>query len=299
VGWVGQRLSIKWNVPWVLEVCDLWPDFPIQMGALPRPTHTPLRALERRLYASASRIVTLSPDMTEHVEAQGFGGKAETSYGGTASPKVAPSAPWKARVDAKKRLLYAGTLGRANAIPLLLSAAEQLAGRDDHEFVFLGSGFHEPDVRRAADRLPNVRFMGTVPRRETHRWFAEADLSLVPFLPLPVLRANSPSKLYDSLGAGTPVLVTNSGWTRDLVERHGLGWYASSDDAAGFARTVEALLDNPAQLREAAVRTRTFSHDPRHALLFDRDAQAEQYLDLFTDVLGEPRSGSGIARRAA
>jgi glycosyltransferase involved in cell wall biosynthesis len=225
--------------------------------------------------------------MSAHVNALGYASKTHTSYGGT---QCDPHAPVSAAPDRKKKmLLYAGTLGRANAIPLLVSAAETLAHRDDHEFVFLGSGYHAATVRQAADRLPNVRFLGEQPSADMHRWFCQADLSLVTFGALPVLAANSPSKLYDSLAAGTPVVVNSSGWTRALVERTGAGWFLPPDDPEAFARGIARLLDDPERLRRASDQALAFARDPSNALMFSRDAQAEQYLDLFEQVLAEQR----------
>ena len=269
----------------MFEVRDLWPDFPIQMGAIPSTLHEPARRLERSLYQSASRIMTLSPDMTQHVADLGFAGKVETSFGG-ADAKDASSSPL-GRTTANKRstLLYAGTLGRANAIPMLLETAERLASRDDHTFVFMGSGYYADAVQAAAERLPNVRFVGEIPRHETAEWFAKADLSLVTFEPLSVLKSNSPSKLYDSLSVGTPPVVTNSGWTRELVEKHRMGWYCSSENVDTFSSCLSALLDSPQHIADAGKRALTFARAPSHRLLFDREAQAEQYLSIFESIV--------------
>ena len=55
-----------------------------------------------------------------------------------------------------------------------------------------------------------------------------------------MLDANSPAKLYDALAVGTPVVVTNNGWTRALVEREGCGWYVPAGDAVALARRLHA-----------------------------------------------------------
>ena len=60
------------SVPFVFDVKDLWPDFPAQMGGLPRPLLPAFYRLERWLYHRAAHVDTLSPDMTAHVEAAGI-----------------------------------------------------------------------------------------------------------------------------------------------------------------------------------------------------------------------------------
>ncbi|MEL7171243.1 MAG: glycosyltransferase, partial [Bacteroidota bacterium] len=67
VGWAALRVARHFGVPFVFEVRDLWPDFPVEMGALPKLLARPLYALERRLYREAAHVVGVSPDMTAHI----------------------------------------------------------------------------------------------------------------------------------------------------------------------------------------------------------------------------------------
>ena len=54
--------SLRWRAPLVFEVRDLWPEAPIQMGALRNPLAQRLaRALERFVYARSARLIALSP----------------------------------------------------------------------------------------------------------------------------------------------------------------------------------------------------------------------------------------------
>ncbi len=300
VAWAGSVLARRWKIPWVFEVCDLWPEFPIQMGVVPRALQSPLRGFERALYDRADRVIAFSPDMTAHIADMGFEEKTETTYGGTEASRFDRPDVHDIKQSRKLTLLYAGTLGRANAIPLLLETAERLSHRADHEFVFLGDGYYREQVQNAADKLGNVRFLGTLPLEQTAYWFRRADLSLVSFEPLPVLAANSPSKIYDSLASGTPALVTNSGWTRDLVERNGVGWYCPSADAVGFSRCVASLIDQPLALQAAGERAYRLARHSDYALMFDRNAQARQYEKVFLDVTGNSeRAGENSAQASS
>jgi glycosyltransferase involved in cell wall biosynthesis len=112
-----------------------------------------------------------------------------------------------------------------------------------------------PLVAAAAARWPGrIRLVGGQPRHAIFNWFALADVSVVSFLGLPVLDANSPAKLYDSLAVGTPVVVTNQGWTKELVEREGCGWYVPADNAAALANQLQTVLSQPELLLEAGQR---------------------------------------------
>ncbi len=260
--WAAAQVARWRRVPWVFEVQDLWPAFPIAMGAVPTAlARQQLYRLEKRLYQSARHILPLSPDMARYVTDLGISAdKVTTVLNGTdlelaarATPEAVAAVRLAQALAGKRVVLYAGTFGRANDIPTLVAAAEAIAAEDsDTVWIFLGHGFFEPLVAAAAARWPGrIRLVGGQARHAVFAWFALADISLVSFLGLPVLDANSPAKLYDSLAVGTPVVVTNAGWTKALVEEHRCGWYVPAGDAEALATRLRELLKQPEQLAAA------------------------------------------------
>lgn len=276
--------------PWVFEVTDLWPDFPIQMGAVPTaPLQNALYALERHLYRSAAHVVPLSPDMSAHVRRLAPETPVTTVEYGTdlalvdAADDALPPALARAldaAVEDRTMILYAGSFGRANDLPTLLDAARRLRSRAaDVCFVFVGSGYDAPRVAAAAASLPHVVQLDPQPYRRSLALFRRADLSLVSFVDRPVLATNAPTKLFDSLSAGTPVIVTNDGWTRALVERHGCGWYVPPSSPQALARRIDALLDDTAALRTAGTRGRDVARRR-----FDRERNVDRLATLLERV---------------
>ena len=268
--WAAARVAARRRVPWVFEVQDLWPAFPVAMGAVPTVlARQQLFALEKRLYRSAQHVLPLSPDMTRYITDLGVpAAKVTTVLNGTdldlaarATPAAVAALRQAEGLEGKKVVLYAGTFGRANDIPTLVAAAEAQAAADpDAVWLFLGHGYYEPLVAAAAGRWPGrIRLVGGQPRHAVFAWFALADVAVVSFLALPVLDANSPAKLYDALAVGTPVVVTNRGWTKTLVEAHGCGWYTPAGDAPRLVACLCGLLAQPAQLQAAGQRGRALA----------------------------------------
>ena len=262
--WAAAQVARWRKVPWVFEVQDLWPEFPIAMGAVPNPlARKALYMLEKSLYNSARHILPLSPDMTAHIQKLGIPAeKLTTSLNGTdyelATSALAadPAALRKAEgLIGRRVVLYAGTFGRANDIPTLLAAAVQLAEHcPDVVWLFMGHGFYYEEVQRAAVRHAFIRVLQPQPRHAVFRWFRLAEVSIVSFLGLPVLDANSPAKLYDSLVVDTPVIVTNQGWTKALVEQESCGWYVHASDAGALANQLKEVLAQPEMLQAAGQR---------------------------------------------
>ena len=288
--WAAARVAQRWRVPWVFEVQDLWPSFPVAMGAVPTAwARQQLFALEKRLYASAAHIVPLSPDMSHYVTGLGIPEhKITTLLNGTdldLAARATPLAVAELRrtqgLAGRQVVLYAGTFGRANDMPTVIAAAEALVATDPGVvFLFLGHGYYEQLVVAAATRWPGrIRLVGGQPRHAVFSWFALADVAVVSFLSLPVLDTNSPAKLYDALAVGTPVVVTNNGWTKTLVAQHACGWYAPAGDAAALVARLRAILADPAGSAEAGNRGRALA-----AREFDRRLLAQRMQRILEGV---------------
>jgi glycosyltransferase involved in cell wall biosynthesis len=287
--WAASRVAERRRIPWVFEVQDLWPSFPVQMGAVPgKWLKQRLYAAETKLYRHADHIITLSPDMASYIhQTGGSPSNVTTLLNGTDLDLLAAS-PEPEELALRQRfglsdrqvVLYAGTYGRANDIPLLIEAARRLQSRPEICFVFTGAGFHEPLLHEAAKELPSVVVVPPQPRQHIFSWFKLARLSLVPFLDLPVLNANSPAKFFDSLAAGTPVVVTNRGWTKAFVEQHACGWYSPADNSEALAACISRALADPGALAAAGKRGQTVA-----AQQFDRQRQAVEVEQILERVV--------------
>ena len=275
------------GVPWIFEVRDLWPDFPIQMGAIPWPAaQHALYGLEFALYRSAAQVVTLSPAMEQHVRAGAPSASVHTNMYGADLERVdaisgddLDTLRQKFGLDRRFLVLYAGSFGRANAIPTLLDAARRLSDRSDVRVAFAGSGHHADRVEAAARDHPHIRRLPPLPYPQALALFRLADVSLVSFRDRPILSTNAPAKFFDSCAAGTPVVVTNPGWITRFVKRHGCGWHVPTEDPGALAARLRTLLDAPDVLTDAGRRAATVARQR-----FDRAALMDDYATLVERV---------------
>lgn len=226
-GLVGAR---RQRARFVLEVRDLWPEAPIELGMLPRPLHVPAKMLERVGYRSADHVIALSPGMAEGV----------TAVTPTASVSVVPNASDIRSPDPDERertraalgvaedqllFVYAGSLGRIYDPGWLVRLAAVLADLG-HRLVVAGDGSEREDaMAQLASRgidAPSV-FVGPIPRRDVAALLGAADVAVSSVLSHRTLRHASINKIFDALGAGLPVLMNHGGWLADEVVRHGAG----------------------------------------------------------------------------
>ena len=67
-GWIGLWAKRKMALPYIFEVRDLWPEAPIQVGAIKNPLLIRyLRGLEKKIYQEALSLVALSPGIATHL----------------------------------------------------------------------------------------------------------------------------------------------------------------------------------------------------------------------------------------
>lgn len=146
--------------------------------------------------------------------------------------------------------LYLGTLNRLRRLDKLIEAFAQFRSREGQGVLaFVGQGPSPADreflERRARECcvLDFVCFVGRVPRSETHRYVAAADIGFSYFPPIALFRQNSPIKVMEFLASGLPVVCSDQPDQTKIVHECEGGIVVSSDKAEDFARAMrEALM---------------------------------------------------------
>jgi glycosyltransferase involved in cell wall biosynthesis len=264
--------AARWRVPLVWEVRDLWPEAPIQMGALRHPLlRRAARALERLVYRRSARLVALSPGIRAGIVAAGATAERVTLVPNAADldlfrPGAAPE---------RFRVSYFGTMGEANDVSAAVEAARLLP---DVEFVLMGDGKRRAELEQGAPA--NVTFTGpAADKREVAELAAGSSACLTLFKDVPVLATNSPNKLFDTFAAGRPAIVNMDGWMRELVERNEAGVYVRAGDARELAEKVAWLRDHPEQVERMGHNARALAERE-----FDRDELAARALAVLEEA---------------
>jgi glycosyltransferase involved in cell wall biosynthesis len=257
--------SLRWRAPLVFEVRDLWPEAPIQMGALRNPLAQRLaRALERLVYARSTRLIALSPG----IEAQLPAGRTRLVPNAADLDLFDPAPP-----AGPFQVAYFGAMGEANDLTAVLEAARLVP---DVPFVLMGDGKRRASLQRAAP--PNVSFR-TGSKTDVARLAAESSACLTLFKDVPVLATNSPNKLFDTFAAGRAAIVNMDGWMRELVEKDDAGVYVPAGDAGALAERVAWLRDNPDEVRRMGANARALAERE-----FSRDDLAARALAVLEEA---------------
>lgn len=287
IGYVAMRLKAKKKWPYVFEVRDLWPEFPIQIGAIKNKLAIwYLRRLERHIYERSEHVVALSPGMQEGVIAAGTPKEKTSMIPNMSKPdKFFPREPnmdiaQKFGIDTNKfNVIHFGSMGRANGLKYIIDTAKVLQdkGETDINFVFLGDGATCPMLKKQVEeqKLRNVQFLGNHPMDVVSDIVNLCDASITSFLNLPILQTNSPNKLFDSLSAGKPIIVNSAGWTKDLVEKDDCGFFVDPGNPSDFADKLMVYKDDKETLERWGKNARRLSEE-----VFDKEILAARVADV-------------------
>ncbi|HWE28695.1 MAG TPA: glycosyltransferase family 4 protein, partial [Polyangia bacterium] len=303
VGIAGAWLSTVKGVPFVFDVRDLWPRSIVEVGAMraESPIVKALELLERSLYRRAHHIVVVTHSFVDEIAAHGIPRErisVVTNGVDLDLFRPRPSAAARRALGLPMNgvlVSYIGTHGLAHGLDTALDAAALLAGEPIH-FLFVGEGAEKAALQKRANErgLTNVIFWNQRPRTEIAEILAASDVCLVLLRNLPLFRTVLPSKLFEIMGAGRPILSTVDGEARTVLEDAGAGVFVPPEDPQQLAQAIRQLAADPerrSQLGAAGLR-----HVEAH---YSRPALAQSYLKVLEDVIAPTAHEPSMVREAS
>ena len=272
--------------PFVFELRDLWPESIKAVGAMQESAV--IRFLERVelfLYRHAARVVSVTESFKRTLVTRGVdAGKIDVITNGVDIDRFSPR-PKDAELEHILGLQgcfvsgYVGTHGMAHALETLLNAAQQVAQRPDGghiRILLLGDGANKTGLQAqaAAMGLANVIFISSVAKDQVARYWSLLDVSIIHLRSIELFTTVIPSKLFECMGMGLPVVHGVRGESADIVTREGVGVPFEPENAGQLADLLMQLSADPAAL--AVYRERCLQAASR----YDRKALATRMLQI-------------------
>lgn len=280
----------------VMNVSDVWPGTALrvglEMGAIPSAL---LHRLERLGYERSDLVTATTHRASESIASRFPQVATAVIPGGTDLELFCPSRRSK---DLRESLGlgeddflvgYCGLHGLFQGLEVVIGAAEKLRDHPRIKFVLAGDGPTKTtlvELAKAA-RLDNVVFKDPLPRDEVGELVASIDVALVPLAA--ELPGTLPSKVYETLACGIPLIVCEGCEAAPLVTDHELGRTVRPMDVDALADAIVDLLDNPAERRRIRQAARKL------ARRYDLDEVAGRAEALFLALLEDvpvDRSGT-------
>ena len=235
----------------IVNVADLWPDSAIELGLLTSPASIrAARALERFAYRHAAVVTAPTAGIVDALSRRADGPN-RTIHIPPFVDRRRFELPAASRRDGALRVLYAGTIGLAHGLETLVEAA-RIAGPDTVHVTIAGGGAELDAIRKAAaERAPgNVHVLGIVSADRVPQLYAKADVAVVLLRNRSVFEGAVPTKIFEAMAAGRPLVLSAAGEAAALVERYACGVVVPPESPRALAAAFEQIaLDHDGRQR--------------------------------------------------
>jgi glycosyltransferase involved in cell wall biosynthesis len=280
-GWLLARLK---RARLVVEVRDLWPAIFSELGVLTnRRLIRLLERLELAAYAAADIVIVVSDGFRANLIGRGVPpDKVHTIRNGVCPDEFDPVATadvgLRARLGASPGdclVLYVGTHGIAQGLTSVADAAARLTGQAIR-FAFVGEGADKDRLQRRVSELglSNVSLLPGIPHEQVPALLAAADICLVPLRNVPLFSTFIPSKMFEYLAAGRPVVGSVAGEAAQILREAG-AWAVPPADSEALAVAIQSLAADPKRRQAMGQQGRCYVEK-----YFDRGMLAQLYRKL-------------------
>ena len=290
----GYALSVFRRRPFIFEVRDIWPESARSLNQLRgRLFIWMAEKLERFLYRRADRIIVVTPGFIRDLLSKSVPRDKITLISNGVDVNFFKPRPAIATLAGKYGLKdrfvvsYTGNLGLAQGIETIIDCAELLQDQPDIVFILVGDGVVKKRIMDSANRrgLQNVIFIDSQPKSEISAFLSTSKVCLVPLKKTELFRITVPSKLYESMACGKPVILSVDGEARRILEEARAGIFAEPENAREMAEAILKMYRHPELLAEYGRNGRR--HVVEH---FSRNQQVDLLESLLCRVIasGQP-----------
>ena len=239
----------------VLDIRDIWPDTALVIKAVKSKRLLKCGGyLEKMLYKNAGTILTISKGLKDTVESRGGTGKTSVIYNGSEKDIL----DWRGDIEAFRKsqgwtgsivVCYAGLIGLGQNLVDILPEIDRIED-NNIKFIFIGDGPGKMDLRKDAAKknLKNLEIMDLMPRPKVIPYIHSSDIMMVILRESEFFKSAIPSKVFDYMAAGKPVVTNVDGELREILTANNAGLYFSLKDIGSFSRVITKLKNDP-QLR--------------------------------------------------
>lgn len=272
-GMLGAFLKKFKKVPFVYNLQDVFPDSLVGTSLAKKGgiLWKIGRVIENFTYRNADKIIVISEDFKRNIMAKGVPEeKIEVIYNWVDENAVVPVAKGENPLYeefgiSRERftVVYAGNLGNAQNIGIIMDAARALKGNEGIQFVIFGKGGLEDEIKQAREQehLENLMILPLQPFERVSQVYGLGDVCIVACKP-GLGGAAMPSKTWSIMSSGRAVLANfDEGELKNILEGcydddndndnddddkvGACGVFTKAGDLEGFVSAIEHLSQNP------------------------------------------------------
>lgn len=244
LGITGVLLIIFSKTKLIFNASDLWPLSAKELGYIsPGMLYRWLEKAEKYIYHKAFICTGQSGETISHLEEKGA--RRTFLFRNGVDPDRFRTVQ-RTKRDNRIRLVYAGLLGVAQGVLRICETID--FSSLGAEFHIYGDGAEKSAIIKFLEANPGkgIHYHGSVSREEIPEILAGYDASLI------VLVKNIygavPSKIYESMAAGLPIVFSGYGEGRKIIEQYDLGWVIDPGDQSALSEVILGLRRNSKEI---------------------------------------------------
>ncbi len=259
------------KIPLLLWVQDLWP----QSLTATKNINSPfilgwMNKLVAFIYHRCDAILMQSQAFSTHIQSFGIS-QSKLHYVPNSTEDCYKPLSLLPHADCFKlpagfKIIFAGNIGSAQAIPTILAAAERLRSYEGIQWIFAGDGSSREFLQHeiSAKQLERtVHWIGSFPAQEMPYLLSACDVLLLSLNKSEIFSVTIPSKLQSYLASGKPIIAAIDGETGRIVQETRSGLAVTAEDPEQLAAAVLTIHNLAAEERESMGR-RGFSYYHEH-----------------------------------
>ena len=261
VVWAAKKLNAKY----IAEAWDAWPDVFAHLGLVSRknPVLKLFYQIEKRLYEKADAVVFTIFGMINHIQEKHW----TTNMGGRIDLEKVhyinngidleqfdkdreawPRADQDLHDSKTLKVMYLGSINRANHVHTLIEAAELLQNLGYYQFFIYGDGAEREELEKKVkdEGITNVVFKEKrIPLCECAWVVSLADVNIMNYQKGFGYMGVSSGKLFQYLAAGKPIVCNVNIAFDDVITENNLGIARDIDTAEAFAQAIRSVAEQP------------------------------------------------------
>lgn len=246
LGITAWLISKATGVRLIANISDLWPLSARELGAISGESalYGILEKVERFIYKKSVLCIGQSSEIVEYIREHGA--KDVYLFRNGVDPKRFETIE-RTKTDDKFTIVYAGLLGFAQGILDICKNVDfEALGVAFHIY---GAGGEQKEIESYISENPDkgITYFGKVSREEIPAILKNADATLVPLVKN--IYGAVPSKIYESMAAGIPILFSGEGEGRKIIQENNLGLVSSSGDYEKIKKNIKELVKDPVKVQ--------------------------------------------------
>jgi Glycosyltransferase len=270
--------------PFVFELRDIWPASITTVGAMKKGTIIKLlEYLEVFLYKRAALIISVTESFKAELISLGIDkSKIKVVLNGVDINRYRPFSDkdeeFSSRHDLQDKFVvgYIGTHGMAHGLENVVKAAEKLKANNEIVFIFVGGGSERQNIEKLVKdkKLNNIRMLEKQPKENMPAIWSLCDLSLVPLIDKPLFKTVIPSKIFECMGMGLPILMSApKGEATEIVNKTNSGYWVEPESSSKLAEEILKIKNSSSEYESKVQSCLVSAND------YSRASQAVRMID--------------------